>query len=205
MDIRGAGNIVGEEQSGHIREVGVELYQHLLQEAIMMARAEQANQDQNAEALPEEWTPQINLGMAILIPDTYVKDLGLRLDLYRRIAQLREREQLDEFAAELIDRFGALPIEVKNLLAVIELKSLCYQAHIEKIDSGPKGLVITFRNNLFPKQRELIQYLQSPEVQKTGPIKLRPDQKLVFIREWFSDSVRLKGSMQIIKAIAELV
>jgi transcription-repair coupling factor (superfamily II helicase) len=206
MDIRGAGNIVGEEQSGHIREVGVELYQRLLQEAIIMARAEQADWDQNGETvtLSEEWTPQINLGMAILIPDTYVKDLGLRLDLYRRIAHLREGMQIDEFAAELIDRFGPLPIEVKNLLTVIELKSLCYQANIEKIDSGPKGLVITFRNNYFPKQSALIKHLQSPEVQKSGPIKLRPDQKLVFIREWFSDSARLKGSIHIIQAIAAL-
>ncbi|WP_242508816.1 transcription-repair coupling factor [Candidatus Finniella inopinata] len=202
MDIRGAGNIVGEEQSGHIREVGVELYQNLLQEAIIMARAEQANQ---ADAFEETWTPQINLSMAILIPETYVKDLGLRLELYRRLAHLQERAQINEFAAELVDRFGALPREVKNLLAVIELKSLCRQAHIEKIDAGPKGLVIGFRDGTFSNPKALLVYLQSPVVHQAGATKIRPDQKLVFIREWPSEQLRLRGTTEIVKAIAALV
>ncbi len=202
MDIRGAGNIVGEEQSGHIREVGVDLYQHLLQEAIIMARAEQANQE---ETYQESWTPQINLGMAILIPETYVKDLGLRLELYRRLAHLQESVQINEFAAELVDRFGSLPREVKNLLAVIELKSLCRHANIEKVDAGPKGLVIGFREGKFPNPKALIGYLQSATVRQAGVTKIRPDQKLVFIRDWPSEQLRLKGTTEIVKAIAGLV
>jgi len=203
MDIRGAGNIVGEEQSGHIREVGVELYQHLLQEAIIMARAEQADQDEGLE-LTSEWTPQINVGTAVLIPEIYVADLGLRLGLYRRIAQLETRAQIDEFAAEMIDRFGPLPSEVNNLFEVIELKALCRKANIEKIDTGPKGLVISFRNNLFPNHHGLIAYLQSPDTNKAGHAKFRPDQKLVFIREWPNPEIRLKGTKQIVKNLSIL-
>lgn len=203
MDIRGAGNIVGEEQSGHIREVGVELYQHLLQEAIIMARAEQADQEEGYE-LASEWTPQINIGTAVLIPEIYVADLGLRLSLYRRIAHLETRAQIDEFAAEMIDRFGPLPSEVQNLFEVIELKTLCRRANIEKLDAGPKGLVITFRNNVFRNHHGLISYLQSPDTNKAGHAKLRPDQKLVFMREWPHPEAKLKGTKQIVKNLVIL-
>jgi transcription-repair coupling factor (superfamily II helicase) len=203
MDIRGAGNIVGEEQSGHIREVGVELYQHLLQEAIIMARAEQADQEEGPQA-DFEWIPQINLGTAVLIPEIYVADLGLRLGLYRRIAHLETRTQIDEFAAEMIDRFGPLPPEVNNLFEVIELKALCRRAGIEKLDVGPKGVVVTFRNNHFINHHGLIAYLQSPETNKAGHTKIRPDQKLVFMREWPSPEMRLKGSKQIVKNLVVL-
>ena len=203
MDIRGAGNIVGEEQSGHIKEVGVELYQHLLQEAIIMARAEQADQDESVEQT-SEWTPQINVGSAVLIPELYIADLGLRLSLYRRIAHLETREQIDEFAAEMIDRFGPLPSEVNNLFEVIELKTLCRKANIEKIDSGPKGLVISFRNNFFANHNGLITYLQSADTNKAGHAKFRPDQKLVFMREWPNPETRLKGTKQIVKNLVIL-
>src|SRR5205807_1690056 len=117
LDIRGAGNLLGDEQSGHIREVGIELYQHMLEEAVAAARS--ASGDDTA---PEEWTPQITIGMPVLIPETYVADLGVRLGLYRRIAQLASRRERDAFAAELIDRFGPLPPEVENLLQIIAIK-----------------------------------------------------------------------------------
>ena len=168
-----------------------------------MARAEQADQDEGLE-LTSEWTPQINVGTAVLIPELYVADLGLRLGLYRRIAHLETREQIDEFAAEMIDRFGSLPSEVNNLLEVIELKALCRKANIEKIDTGTKGLVISFRNNLFPNHHGLIAYLQSPDTNKTGHAKFRPDQKLVFIREWPHPETRLKGTKQIVKNLVVL-
>ena len=204
LDIRGAGNIVGEEQSGHIREVGVELYQTLLHEAIMMARAAEANSDDNAEVELHDWTPQINLGVPVLIPESYVTDLGLRLNLYRRVANLVTRADIDAFAAELIDRFGKLPVEAANLLDVVELKGLCRQAHIAKLDAGPKGLLITFHNNEFKAPAKLIQYLQRPDVYKAGAIKIRPDHKLFFSREFGNPVQRRNGVRQIMKDLVGL-
>jgi transcription-repair coupling factor (superfamily II helicase) len=197
MDIRGTGNIVGEEQSGHMREVGVELYQHLLQEAILMVRAEQ----ELGEAPDFEWVPQINLGASILIPETYVSDLSLRLGLYRRIASLENRDQIDAFAAEMIDRFGPLPGEVSNLFELIEIKGLCRQAGIEKLDIGPKGALISFRNNKFLNIQGLLEFIQSQK----GTAKLRPDHKLVFIRAWDSLGSRMKGAKQICLLLSKLL
>jgi transcription-repair coupling factor (superfamily II helicase) len=203
LDIRGAGNIVGEEQSGHIREVGVELYQTLLHEAIMMARAVEANKDE-LQPIEHDWTPQINLGVPVLIPELYVMDLGLRLNLYRRVANLTTRVEIDAFAAELIDRFGKLPAEVANLLDVVELKNLCRVAGIEKLDAGPKGLLVTFRNNEFKAPDKLIQYLQQPVVYKAGAIKIRPDHKLFFSREFTNPTQRRNGVRHIVKELVGL-
>lgn len=198
MDIRGTGNVVGEEQSGHIREVGVELYQHLLQEAIIMVRAEE---ESGKNALPDfEWAPQINLGASISIPETYVSDLSLRLGLYRRIAVLENRDQIDAFAAEMIDRFGRLPGEVSNLFDLIEMKGVCRQVGIEKLDVGPKGALITFRQNQFDNVAGLLAFIQTQK----GTAKLRPDHKLIFIRPWDSMAARMKGVRAILQALRSL-
>jgi transcription-repair coupling factor (superfamily II helicase) len=197
MDIRGTGNIVGEEQSGHMREVGVELYQHLLQEAILMVRAEQ----EIGSVEPHfEITPQINLGASVLIPETYVGDLSLRLGLYRRIAGLENRAQIDGFAAEMIDRFGPLPREVSNLFELIEIKGLCRQAGIEKLDVGSRGALVTFHKNHFANVAGLLDFVQAQK----GAAKVRPDQKLVFIRAWDSLELRIKGAKQICGVLARL-
>ncbi|AIK95521.1 transcription-repair coupling factor [Candidatus Odyssella acanthamoebae] len=196
LDIRGTGNLVGEEQSGHIREVGVELYQHLLQEAIMQVRIEQ----EMGTPTEEEWSPQINLGTSVMIPETYVSDLNLRLNLYRRVANLKSREEIDTFAAEMVDRFGRLPSEVQNLLEIIEVKSYCRQAHIEKVDVGPKGIVISLKDNKFPNPANLMTYIQDPKVKA----KLRPDQKIVFIREWDSPAKRARSVRIICANLAKL-
>ncbi|MCZ6586345.1 MAG: transcription-repair coupling factor, partial [Alphaproteobacteria bacterium] len=155
LDIRGAGNLLGEEQSGHIREVGVELYQQMLEEAVAAAR------DSGGGEAAAEWTPVIALGTPILIPETYVADLGLRLSLYRRIAALVEPGEIDGFAAEAIDRFGPLPAEVENLLQVVTLKKLCRDAGVEKLEAGPKGAVISFRDNAFANPAALIEFITS--------------------------------------------
>ena len=105
LDIRGAGNLLGDEQSGHIREVGFELYQSMLEEAILEAKAG------GIEARPERFSPQITVDAPILIPDDYVPDLDLRMGLYRRMNELETAAEIDPFAAELIDRFGPLPAE----------------------------------------------------------------------------------------------
>jgi len=196
LDIRGAGNLLGEEQSGHIREVGVELYQHLLEEAIAQSRS---GVDQLGEA-KEEWTPQITIGTPVLIPETYVADLNVRLGLYRRIAALVDRREIDAFAAELIDRFGPLPGEVENLLEIIAIKRLCRDAGVAKVEAGPKGAVLRFHNDRFANPAGLVRFLQ----EQAGTAKLRPDQHLVVMRQWDETRERLRGIHGLLHHLAEI-
>ncbi len=119
LDIRGAGNILGEEQSGQVREVGFELYQEMLQETIAKIQSGEVEIESDGE-----WSPQINLGVPVLIPEVYVPDLDVRLGLYRRLSQLEKKVEMEGFAAELIDRFGKLPAEVETLMLVVRIKAL---------------------------------------------------------------------------------
>ncbi|MBT6406291.1 MAG: transcription-repair coupling factor, partial [Rhodospirillaceae bacterium] len=174
LDIRGAGNLLGEEQSGHVREVGIELYQQMLEEAVAEARG----LDEGEGADDAAWSPQIGIGMAVLIPEHYVADLNVRMELYRRLATLDGPDAIEAFAAELIDRFGSLPQEVENLLEVVGVKQLCRKAGVEKVEAGPKGAVVSFRNNNFANPGGLVKYITD----QVGTAKLRPDHKLVLMR-----------------------
>jgi transcription-repair coupling factor (superfamily II helicase) len=195
LDIRGAGNMLGDEQSGHIREVGIELYQHMLEEAVTAIRAEG-----DGAAASEEWSPQINIGMAVLIPEGYVADLAVRLGLYRRLSQMAERAELDAFAAELVDRFGKLPQEVENLLEVVAVKQLCRKAGVEKVDAGPKGAVLSFRNNRFARPEKLIALI----TRDAASMKVRPDQKLVCVADWDNARERMKGVARLMSELARI-
>ena len=175
LDIRGAGNLLGDEQSGHIREVGIELYQQMLEDAVAEMRAERGRSRDEAR----DWTPNIGLGLPVLIPETYVRDLPVRLGLYRRIGALENDAEIEAMAAELVDRFGPLPPEVENLLQVVALKRMCREAGVEKLDCGPKGMVIGFRGNAFRNPAGLVAWLAS----KGGLIRLRPDHKLAITRD----------------------
>jgi transcription-repair coupling factor (superfamily II helicase) len=197
LDIRGAGNLLGDEQSGHIKEVGIELYQTLLEEAVAAARGGLAAE----AAAAEDWSPQISLGMPVLIPETYVMDLSVRLGLYRRIGTLTTRPEIDGLAAELIDRFGKLPQEVENLLQIVAIKVLCKQAGVEKVDAGPKGAVLSFRNNSFANPGGLVQFISK----QLGTVKLRPDHKLVFGRAWEDSAMRIKGIQALMEGLCKLV
>jgi transcription-repair coupling factor (superfamily II helicase) len=196
MDIRGAGNLLGEEQSGHIKEVGVELYQHMLEEAVATARSG-AGTLSDAE---DTWTPAINLGMPVLIPETYIADLNIRLGLYRRISELVDRTETDSFAAELIDRFGPLPNEVENLLNVMAIKQLCRAAGVERVDAGPKGAVLSFHKNTFARPDQLVMFIGK----QVGTMKLRPDHKLVYVRTWDDTEKRVKGVHGLMRELAKL-
>ncbi|CAI3926089.1 transcription-repair coupling factor [Commensalibacter communis] len=176
LDLRGAGNLLGEEQSGHIREVGVELYQKMLEETVASLRAERDNQPIENQ----EWSPNIVLGLAVLIPENYVTDLPVRLGLYRRIGNLVQEDEIEAMRAELIDRFGDLPDEVSNLLAVVKLKGLCKKIGVQRVDAGPKGVVVQFLNNQFKNPEGLIKWVAGIG---EGYMKLRPDGKLVYLRE----------------------
>jgi transcription-repair coupling factor (superfamily II helicase) len=195
MDIRGAGNLLGEEQSGHVREVGIELYQEMLEEAVSSMR-----EGGDGAVADEQWSPAINLGASVLIPDDYVADLNVRMSLYRRLSGLETRSDIDAFAAELIDRFGALPDEVKHLLEIVAIKQLALAAGVEKIDAGPKGGTIAFRNNAFANPVALIKLIN----QHSGTMKVRPDQKIVVTRDWPMPDDRLKGAKALLTQLAKL-
>jgi transcription-repair coupling factor (superfamily II helicase) len=203
LDIRGAGNLLGDEQSGHIREVGFELYQQMLEEAIQDARLQAQAQAQGlvkAEKPDEPYAPQISVNVAILLPETYVPDLSVRMALYRRVGDLTTRTEIESFAAELIDRFGKLPQEVKNLLAIVEIKQYCRLAGISKIEAGPRGAVISFHNAQFANPAGLIDFL----TQTKGVAKFRPDQKLVYTKAWAHDSEQLRGLLLLARNLAQI-
>jgi len=194
LDIRGAGNLLGEEQSGHIREVGFELYQSMLEEAVAALKGGDLGEAQ------DQWSPQISLGAAVLIPDTYVADLQLRLGLYRRLSLLEKRADIDNFAAELVDRFGELPTEVSHLLDVMEIKGLARQGGLAQVDAGPKGAVITFRKNQFANPEGLVAFMQKSR----GGVKMQADHKLVFKADWDLPETRLKGVRTLVAQLAEV-
>ena len=193
LDIRGAGNLLGDEQSGHIKEVGFELYQSMLEDAIVELKA-------GGGPRAEEFSPQISIDAPILIPEHYVPDLDLRMGLYRRLGDLEDRRAIDEFAAELIDRFGALPAETANLLRIVEVKLNCKAGCIAKLDLGPRGAVVTFADSGFPDLPGLLAYMERLK----GAAKLRPDSKLVVARNWPTPEARLEGALQLSRGLARV-
>ncbi len=195
LDIRGAGNLLGDEQSGHIKEVGIELYQQMLEEAVVQAKS-----GIDEEEVDGIWSPQINVGATVMLPESYINDLNLRMSLYRRIAELENKQAIDAFGAELIDRFGKLPEEVEHLLKIIEIKLYCKRAGIEKIETGPKGAIISFRHSKFANPAGLIKFLTEQET----VTKIRPDHKLVYIRKWSKIESRLLGSLNLSKNLANI-
>ncbi|WP_430262616.1 transcription-repair coupling factor [Neorhizobium sp. IRS_2293] len=193
LDIRGAGNLLGEEQSGHIKEVGFELYQQMLEEAVAEVKGED-------EILDTGWSPQISVGITTMIPENYVPDLHLRMGLYRRLGEVQELSEIDGFGAEMIDRFGPMPPEVQNLLKVVYIKTLCRKANVEKVDAGPKGVVIVFRDKQFPNPAALVGYIA-----KQGSLaKIRPDQSIFLNRDLPTPTKRLTAAAQVMTQFAEL-
>ncbi|MEX2743894.1 transcription-repair coupling factor [Rhizobium mongolense] len=193
LDIRGAGNLLGEEQSGHIKEVGFELYQQMLEEAVAEVKGVDEIQDTG-------WSPQISVGTPVMIPDGYVPDLHLRMALYRRLGEITELKEIDAFGAEMIDRFGPMPIEVQHLLKIVYIKSLCRIANVEKLDAGPKGVVVQFRNKEFPNPANLVGYIA-----KQGTMaKIRPDHSVFLTRDLPTPEKRLQGAAVVMTQLAEM-
>ena len=197
LDIRGAGNLLGEEQSGQMRDVGYELYQSMLEEAIAKIKAGELEGLSDAD---DQWAPQINLGVPVLIPEDYVPDLDVRLGLYRRLSALSSKVELEGFAAELIDRFGKLPREVNTLMLVVRIKAMCKKAGIAKLDGGPKGATIQFHNDKFASPEGLVEFIQAQK----GLAKVK-DNKIVVRRDWKSDADKIKGAFAIARDLAEKV
>jgi len=197
LDIRGAGNLLGDEQSGHVKEVGFELYQEMLEEAVAAARQGDFEAGEEAE---EKWSPTINIGTSVLIPEQYVTDITVRMDLYRRIAAQDTEQEINAFAVEMVDRFGPLPEEVKHLVEVMTIKQYCKTANIEKIEAGPKGAVLTFRGNAFDNPAGLVTFISK----QPGSAKLRGDHKMVYTRSWDHPDDRLKGVLWLAQNLAKI-
>jgi len=195
LDLRGAGNLLGEEQSGHIREVGYELYQAMLEETIARLRSGEL---QGSPEDDGQWAPQINLGVPVLIPEDYVPDLDVRLGLYRRLSSLTTKVELEGFAAELIDRFGPLPREVNTLLLVIRIKGMCRLAQIGRLDAGPKGATVQFHNDKFPNPAGLVEFLTA----ERGAARVK-DNKILLTRDWATEPDRIKGAFAIARDLAD--
>ncbi|MCA8902861.1 MAG: DEAD/DEAH box helicase, partial [Hyphomonas sp.] len=171
LDMRGSGNLLGDQQSGHVREVGVELYQSMLEDAVRALKSGAGAADEVAD----DWSPQINLGVAVLIPEDYVEDLSIRLSLYRRLSDISTAQDREAFAAELIDRFGPLPEPTKQLLDVTAIKVQCKALGIAKLDAGEKGAVFAFRDDTVLDPARLMDLVRS----RPNVLRLRPDSKLV--------------------------
>jgi transcription-repair coupling factor (superfamily II helicase) len=197
LDIRGGGNLLGDEQSGHIKEIGVELYQQMLEDAVAELR-----QRQGAEALHSDrgWSPLINTGAAVLIPEDYVPDLNVRLSMYRRLSEAEKAQDREALAAELIDRFGPLPPETDSLLKVVAIKGLCRETNVAKIDVGPKGAVLTFRDNSFANPGALLRFIAANQILW----KIRPDEKVVVKGEWDTSNARLDAAEKILTQLVKL-
>jgi transcription-repair coupling factor (superfamily II helicase) len=194
LDIRGAGNLLGDEQSGHIKEVGYELYQAMLEEAIQDAKL-----GGMASLKPRDFSPQITVDAPILIPEDYVPDLDLRMGLYRRLNELEDKRAIEGFAAEMIDRFGKMPEATANLVKVIEIKLHAKDACIARIDVGPKGALVSFHDDSPPNPAGVIAYAEK----LPGIAKLRPDGKLAITRAWPDPQTRLHGALQLSKGLAK--
>ena len=193
LEIRGSGNIIGDQQSGHIREIGLELYHRLLKEKIIELRSD-------FHSIDAEWSPQINLGLNVLIPENYIPNLNTRLYFYRRLAYLNNISELREIKDELLERFGAIPSEVFHLVKITELRILCKNLSIEKFDLGTRGLTIKFRNNKFNKTNELVDLIS----RKKYDLKLRSDQTLVYNFNKTGEKQRISKAFHFTKELTTL-
>jgi transcription-repair coupling factor (superfamily II helicase) len=194
LDIRGAGNLLGDEQSGHIKEVGYELYQHMLEEAVSALKAGIEEPEE------EQWSPTIAVGTPVLIPEAYIEDLDVRMGLYRRLATLETDQDIQQFAAEMIDRFGPAPAEVDQLLEIMAIKTLCRRANVEKVEAGPKGTVVAFRDNAYANPDGLVRYVS----EKGSYAKVRPDMRLVFTQDLPHAADRLKATRRLLTDLVRI-
>ena len=197
LDIRGAGNLLGDEQSGHVKEVGVELYQDMLRQAVELARKHKQKEQIEEE---QSYSPQINIGTQVLIPESYIPDLTSRLSIYRRIANLQNADEINQIMAELMDRFGTIPSSVNNLLQIVELKQLCRRANVLKIDAGDKGFSLFFKDNQFANPAQLVHWIS----QQRGQVQLKGDHKLVVMRDLRKTDERAGHVHSLLTALADM-
>ncbi len=193
LDIRGAGNLLGAEQAGHIREVGTELYQEMLEAEVLRQRAATGVEEE------EDWSPRIEIGVSARIPESYIADFATRLGLYRRLADMKDAQSIEGMAAEIRDRFGPPPAEVERLYAVMKVKTLCHASGIASIDIGGRGAKVGFRPSAMAKPERLVDYVLS----KPGDLQLRPDGTLLVKRRYERIAERAEAAISLCREIAK--
>ena len=190
MDNRGFGNLVGDEQSGHIKEVGSELYQEMLEEEISNIKDSNNNQKSNNQL------PEINLKAEIYIPNDYIKDQHTRLAIYRKAGEINNIDEVYEFENELIDRFGKIPQPVLNFIDIIKLRVECINLHIKQIDMGPGGFNIKFLDSV--ASDNIFKFVQN----NPSSTKLKPDNKLVYKKD-LKESNLIKEAQILVRNLNE--
>ena len=148
----------------------------------------------------DRWSPQITIGTPVMIPEDYVADLSVRLALYRRLAEIEDEQDIEAFGAELVDRFGKLPEEVEHLLKIVAIKALCRRANVEKIETGPKGAVLSFRDNSFANPEGLIGFIGK----QGAAARVRPDMKVVLFYDWEKPMQRLHGTTAVLRNLVRI-
>ena len=196
MDIRGSGDIIGDEQSGHIKDTGMELYQQMLLEEIEKMR-NKINDSQVEDVADFEFNPQIKLSVSLCIPESYIEDLSLRMSFYKKIARISNFDEQNQLEDELLDRFGIIPDETRNLIQVSILKNTCKKLKISKLQAVAEGIFLSFKNNKFSKTDELLNLVLNSQNQ----VKFLPDHRISFSAKYlFDEKLSLQDSEIKIKA-----
>lgn len=201
MDIRGSGNLLGDEQSGHIKETGVELYQQMLLETIdKLKNSSEINSNQEIITSEIDHSIQIKLSISLLIPKDYIEDLSLRMSFYKKIALIKNNDDQEALCNEMNDRFGKIPQEVNNLIEIAKIKHQCYLINITSITTGQNTILIAFKDNKFKNPDKLLKLVFS----SNNKIKINPDQKLVFHCQLINDQAKINKVYEILKIIQQL-
>ena len=202
MDIRGSGNLLGDEQSGHVRETGVELYQQMLLEAITELKNSGEDLTKQSSELSEiDFSVQIKLGISLLIPEQYIEDLSLRMNFYKKIATIQNADDQEKLQNEMINRFGKLPEEVINLMEISNLKAACRKVDIEKLEATSNGILISFKDNKFKAPEPLLQMIFSSK----NLIKIHTGQKILFISDVGLVESKIKSAFVVVGKLKELL
>ena len=195
LEIRGAGELLGNEQSGQIESIGFSLYMELLDAAV---KALKEGREPSLEEITHQQA-EIELRVPALLPDDYLGDVNMRLSFYKRIAAAENKQELDELKVELIDRFGLLPEATKNLLQIAEMRLMVKPLKVLKIDVGSQGGFIEFSPSAKVDPEKFIKLIQqNPIVYRfDGPLKFK------FVKALPENKVRLEFVMDLVKTLTE--
>lgn len=195
LEIRGAGELLGSEQSGQIESIGFSLYMDLLENAV------KALQEGREPSLDEITQNQVDIELRVpaLIPDDYLPDVNMRLSFYKRIASSENRQNLNDLRVELIDRFGLLPEATKNLFAITQLRLAAQPLGLKKIDAGINGGYLEFKPTAQPDPMKFLQLIQSDKgcYKFDGPLKFR------FSKSLEDNAERLAFVAELLAKVAE--